>query len=130
MWPFFWVRSPHPSMQYILSKDKHGCTHIRTKLVHRHTHPLTHAHCSWPQVYWNSRLEAEHNRLVSSFAPGDVVLDIMAGIGPFAVPAGQRGCRVSQAQGCLVCAAENPDTCVPPPLFLGGGGLPGRAVLF
>lgn len=46
------------------------------------------------QVYWNSRLETEHNRLVSSFAPGDVIADIMAGIGPFAVPAGLRGCTV------------------------------------
>jgi hypothetical protein len=45
-------------------------------------------------VYWNSRLEAEHHRLVSSFEPCQVVADIMAGIGPFAVPAGQRGCKV------------------------------------
>lgn len=51
------------------------------------------------QVYWNSRLEAEHNRLVSSFQPSDVVVDIMAGIGPFAVPAGLRGCKVSEVVG-------------------------------
>lgn len=47
-----------------------------------------------PQVYWNSRLETEHKRLVSTFHPGDVVADIMAGIGPFAVPAGKQGCKV------------------------------------
>jgi tRNA G37 N-methylase Trm5 len=46
------------------------------------------------QVYWNSRLETEHKRLVSSFKPGEVVADIMAGIGPFAVPAGKHGCKV------------------------------------
>lgn len=47
------------------------------------------------QVYWNSRLETEHKRLVDSFKPGQVVADIMAGIGPFAVPAAQRGCKVA-----------------------------------
>ncbi|KAF6261234.1 Met-10+ like-protein-domain-containing protein [Scenedesmus sp. NREL 46B-D3] len=46
------------------------------------------------KVYWNSRLETEHARLVSSFQPGEVVADIMAGIGPFAVPAGKHGCKV------------------------------------
>lgn len=53
------------------------------------------------QVYWNSRLETEHKRLVDSFAPGHVVADIMAGIGPFAVPAAQRGCKVP-ATHCLL----------------------------
>lgn len=47
------------------------------------------------QVYWNSRLETEHKRLVDSFKAGEVVLDVMAGIGPFAIPAAQRGCTVS-----------------------------------
>jgi hypothetical protein len=48
------------------------------------------------QVYWNSRLETEHHRLVKeAFKPGETVLDVMAGIGPFAVPAAQKGCTVS-----------------------------------
>ncbi|KAK7969509.1 hypothetical protein PG988_008582 [Apiospora saccharicola] len=33
----------------------------------------------------------EHTRLIRSFQPGEVVCDVMAGIGPFAVPAGKRG---------------------------------------
>ena len=62
---------------------------------------LTGASVSPAQVYWNSRLETEHKRLVDSFRPGDVVADVMAGIGPFAVPAAQRGCKV----------CHNPATC-------------------
>lgn len=46
------------------------------------------------QVYWNSRLESEHLRLVSALEPGQVLVDMMAGIGPFAVPAAQRGLTV------------------------------------
>lgn len=42
-------------------------------------------------VYWNSRLEKEHTRLITLFKPGEVVCDVMAGIGPFAVPAGKKG---------------------------------------
>ena len=45
----------------------------------------------YSKVYWNSRLETEHKRLVESFKPGEVVCDVMAGIGPFAVPAGKKG---------------------------------------
>ncbi|XP_037453385.1 tRNA (guanine(37)-N1)-methyltransferase-like isoform X1 [Triticum dicoccoides] len=45
-------------------------------------------------VYWNSRLEHEHIRLVSLFKKGDVIYDMFAGIGPFSIPAGQKGCVV------------------------------------
>lgn len=45
----------------------------------------------YSRVYWNSKLEKEHTRLIRSFQPGEVVCDVMAGIGPFAVPAGKRG---------------------------------------
>lgn len=43
------------------------------------------------KVYWNSRLHTEHDRLVSKFfLPGQVVCDVFAGVGPFAVPAGKK----------------------------------------
>jgi tRNA (guanine37-N1)-methyltransferase len=45
----------------------------------------------YSKVYWNSRLQTEHKRLVDLFEPGEVVCDVMAGVGPFAVPAGKKG---------------------------------------
>ena len=42
------------------------------------------------QVYWNTRLQTEHERIVAKFGPGEAVCDVMAGIGPFAVPAGKK----------------------------------------
>ncbi|XP_052183154.1 tRNA (guanine(37)-N1)-methyltransferase 2-like isoform X1 [Diospyros lotus] len=45
-------------------------------------------------VYWNSRLEHEHIRLISQFRPGEIICDMFAGVGPFAIPAAQKGCVV------------------------------------
>jgi tRNA (guanine37-N1)-methyltransferase len=44
----------------------------------------------YSKVYWNSRLNTEHRRLVAMFKEGEAVCDVMAGIGPFAVPAGKK----------------------------------------
>jgi tRNA (guanine37-N1)-methyltransferase len=42
------------------------------------------------KVYWNSKLHTEHERLCTLFKPGEAVCDVMAGVGPFAVPAGKK----------------------------------------
>lgn len=44
----------------------------------------------YSKVYWNTRLNTEHKRLVAMFKEGEAVCDVMAGIGPFAVPAGKK----------------------------------------
>lgn len=44
----------------------------------------------YSKVYWNSKLHGEHSRLIDKFQPGEVVCDVMAGVGPFAIPAGKK----------------------------------------
>lgn len=44
----------------------------------------------YSKVYWNTRLNTEHKRLVAMFKEGEAVCDVMAGIGPFAAPAGKK----------------------------------------
>ncbi|ORM42272.1 tRNA (guanine(37)-N1)-methyltransferase [Babesia sp. Xinjiang] len=46
------------------------------------------------KVYWNSRLIRERERISETFNMGDVVVDMFAGVGPFAVYAAGKGCLV------------------------------------
>jgi len=50
---------------------------------------------NFSEVYWNSRLQREHERILELLKPSDVVCDMFAGIGPFAIPAARNlGCTV------------------------------------
>ncbi|KAI9917392.1 hypothetical protein PsorP6_013227 [Peronosclerospora sorghi] len=49
---------------------------------------------NYAQVYWNSRLQQEHLRIVRQMKPQDVVCDMMCGIGPFAIPLALNGSHV------------------------------------
>ncbi|PGG96318.1 tRNA (guanine(37)-N1)-methyltransferase [Blastomyces parvus] len=44
----------------------------------------------YSKVYWNTRLATEHERMVSKFKKGEAVCDVMAGVGPFSIPAGKK----------------------------------------
>jgi len=43
------------------------------------------------KVYWNPRLSTEHERIVDLVKRGDIVFDVFAGVGPFAIPLGKKG---------------------------------------
>ncbi|KZZ88845.1 tRNA methyltransferase Trm5 [Ascosphaera apis ARSEF 7405] len=45
---------------------------------------------NYSKVYWNTRLEPEHTKLCQEFQKGQAVCDVMAGVGPFAIPAGKK----------------------------------------
>ncbi|XP_018328107.1 tRNA (guanine(37)-N1)-methyltransferase [Agrilus planipennis] len=45
-------------------------------------------------VYWNPRLCTEHERIINLLHENDVLFDIFAGVGPFAIPAAKKKCIV------------------------------------
>lgn len=44
----------------------------------------------YSKVYWNSRLGTEHTRMCETFQQGQAICDVMAGVGPFAIPSGKK----------------------------------------
>lgn len=62
----------------ITTTKEHGCTY----------------QFDFARVYWNSRLSNEHTSLAACMKKDDVLYDVFAGVGPFAVPAARKGVRV------------------------------------
>ena len=58
------------------------------------------------KVYWNPRLSTEHERIVNLVKRGDVVFDVFAGVGPFAIPIGKKG-QVSNRQKIPITVHAN-----------------------
>jgi len=46
------------------------------------------------KVYWNTRLSSEHQRIVQMLSKDSVLIDAFCGVGPFAIPALKKGCKV------------------------------------
>lgn len=55
------------------------------------------------KVYWNPRLSTEHEILVNFLNENDVMYDVFAGVGPFAVPAAKKGI-------CVLANDLNPES--------------------
>jgi tRNA (guanine37-N1)-methyltransferase len=49
-----------------------------------------HFKFNFGKVYWNTRLQGEHQRIANKFKQGEAVCDVMAGVGPFAIRAGKQ----------------------------------------
>lgn len=75
----------HFSME-ILAGDKNTITTVKE---HGCTYEL-----DFSQVYWNPRLSTEHTNLITFMKVNDVLYDVFAGVGPFAIPAARKRIEV------------------------------------
>lgn len=66
----------------------------KTATVHREYGCVYHVDVA--KAYFSPRLSSEHNRVASQVKVGEIVVDLFAGVGPFAIPIAkkQRGVRV------------------------------------
>lgn len=62
----------------ITTTREHGCTY----------------QFDFARVYWNPRLSNEHSYLAACMTKNDVLYDVFAGVGPFALPAARKGVGV------------------------------------
>lgn len=62
----------------ITTAKEHGCTY----------------QFDFAQVYWNSRLSTEHMQMTTFMMQDDVLYDVFAGVGPFAIPAARKKVQV------------------------------------
>ncbi|KAI0219253.1 tRNA(m(1)G37)methyltransferase [Massospora cicadina] len=98
------ILDKNPSIRTVVNKlDKIDTTFRNFQMEvlsgeHKFVTTVRENECSFQldfsKVYWNSRLHTEHERIINLFEPGDLVCDVFAGVGPFALPAAKRGCRV------------------------------------
>ena len=49
---------------------------------------------NFEKVYWNSKLQAERDRLLAQLKPNEVLCDMFCGIGPLSIRAAKKGLRV------------------------------------
>ena len=76
----------------LLAQDDADVDRSPTETVHReYGHEFL---LDLDAVYFSPRLATERNRVVEGIQPGEQVLDMFAGVGPFAIPAAARGARV------------------------------------
>jgi len=75
-------------MEIIAKKSDDVSTQVEVK----------HSNCTFKfdfaKVYWNPRLDTEHQRILDKLRPGmDVLYDVFAGVGPFSIPAAKKKCK-------------------------------------